>query len=172
MAASSTRTRGCGPSHKLAQLIDPAASNGSILIAWIDCVQNTNPWGNHVHGEKLAIFPAVTNDVKTRGNKFRPRFLHNMRDGEIDLPELPRLRRRRERAHVDEAPRAGRRIELGERALREAIHFSSYRAAIEIDEWMLPPLNLTAIRERFGLAAPVRHAELAAPPKKPPKDEV
>ena len=72
----------------------------------------------------------------------------------------------------------GRRIELGERALREAIHFSSYRAAIEIDEWMLPPLNLTAIRERFEnpegtmLGAPVRHAELAAPPKKPPKDEV
>ena len=41
-----------------------------------------------------------------------------------------------------------------------------------------PPLNLTAIRERFEnpegtmLGAPVRHAELAAPPKKPPKDEV
>ena len=166
--------------HKLAQLIDPAASNGSILIAWIDCVQNTipYPWGNHVHGEKLAIFPAVTNDVKTRGNKFRPRFLHNMRDGEIDLPELldfvvDASERMSTKRHVQ-----GRRIELGERALREAIHFSSYRAAIEIDEWMLPPLNLTAIRERFEnpegtmLGAPVRHAELAAPPKKPPKDEV
>ena len=40
------------------------------------------------------------------------------------------------------------------------------------------PLNLTAIRERFEnpegtmLGAPVRHAELAAPPRKPPRDEL
>ena len=47
-------------------------------------------------------------------------------------------------------------------------------AAIVLEVEVPPPLNLTAIRERFEnpegtmLGAPVRHAELAAPPKKPP----
>ena len=56
----------------------------------------------------------------------------------------------------------------------ERLQLASFGVLLFFAAWR----HLTAIRERFEnpegtmLGAPVRHAELAAPPKKPPKDEV
>ena len=69
---------------KLAQVLDPLGSNGSLAVGWMDCVFNQIPYphGLHVHEDTIALYPAGAE------HKAVPRYLQSLQGGRIELAEL------------------------------------------------------------------------------------
>ena len=68
---------------KLAQVLDPLGSNGSLAVGWMDCVFNQIPYphGLHVHEDTIALYPAGAEHKAVR-------YLQSLQGGRIELAEL------------------------------------------------------------------------------------
>ena len=69
---------------KLAQLLDPPGSNGSLLIGWMDCVFNVIPFphGMHITQDTIALYGAGDE------NKRSPKYMANLQDGDIHIKDI------------------------------------------------------------------------------------
>ena len=69
---------------KMAQLLDPKASNGSFEVAWIDCVFNQLPFphGMHITEDTVALYAAGEDQKRT------PKYMTNLQGGDIHIREI------------------------------------------------------------------------------------
>ena len=141
---------------KLAQVLDPLGSNGSLAVGWMDCVFNQIPYphGLHVHEDTIALYPAGAE------HKAVPRYLQSLQGGRIELAELVDFVHGASTNVATHKHVAARRGEATERGIREGIQYPDFLDSLELDETKLLAENLTQVKENL------RFADTLPPPKR------
>tara|TARA_B110001452_G_scaffold267381_1_gene277062 strand:+ start:1646 stop:3682 length:2037 start_codon:yes stop_codon:yes gene_type:complete len=146
---------------KLAQLLDPYASNGAFAVAWIDCVFNQLPFphGMHITEDTVALYGAGEN------NKLTPKYLTGLQGGDIHISELIKFVFEASNNIATKQHISNRLAQIGDdltvdAVLRSGLTYMTFVESLILDERELKPENLTKLREGYevqrALPAPGR----------------
>ena len=141
---------------KMAQLLDPKASNGSFEVAWIDCVFNQLPFphGMHITEDTVALYAAGEDQKRT------PKYMTNLQGGDIHIREIINFLFEASTNIATKDYLAKKMAEIGDDMLQDGIKYPTFVESLTTEEKWLLPDNTSKLREEYdhkrSLPAPGR----------------